>query len=74
MAKGNQTLVRGLAWFKNGIWKLRGLRRGFEKERCLLCREEDDAVHILLKCSAAKKWREQYLSSKWLNGDVAFRK
>jgi hypothetical protein len=30
----------GLAWFKTGIWKLRGIRKGFEKGRCPLCSEE----------------------------------
>jgi hypothetical protein len=25
----------GLAWFKTGIWKLRGMRKGFEKGRVL---------------------------------------
>jgi hypothetical protein len=39
-----------LAWFKTGIWKLRGVRKGFEKG-CPLCSEDEDAVHILLKCS-----------------------
>jgi hypothetical protein len=31
----------GLAWFKTGIWKSRGMRRGSEKERCPLCKKED---------------------------------
>jgi hypothetical protein len=37
----------GLAWFKTGIWELKGMRRGFEKGRCPLCREEEYAIHIL---------------------------
>jgi hypothetical protein len=56
----------GLAWFKTGIWKLRGMRKGFQKERCPLCSEEEDPTHILLKCSEIRKWREQFLSRKWL--------
>jgi hypothetical protein len=24
----------GLAWFKTGIWKLRAMRKGYEKGRC----------------------------------------
>jgi hypothetical protein len=56
----------GLAWFKTGIWKLRGMRKGFEKGRCPLCSEEEDSIHILLKCSETRKWREQFLSRKWL--------
>jgi hypothetical protein len=37
----------GLAWFKTGIWKLRGMRKGFEKGRCPLYSEEEDPIHIL---------------------------
>jgi hypothetical protein len=66
----------GLAWFKTGIWKLRGMRKGFEKGRCPLCSEEEDRIHILLKCSETRKWREQFLSRKWLrlNELIAFKK
>jgi hypothetical protein len=28
---------------------------------------EEDANHILLKCSETKKWREECVNSKWLN-------
>jgi hypothetical protein len=37
----------GLVWFKTVVWKLRGMRRGFEKGRCSLCRQNEGAVHIL---------------------------
>jgi hypothetical protein len=37
----------GLAWVKTGIWKLRGMRKEFEKGRFPLCSEDEDAVHIL---------------------------
>jgi hypothetical protein len=61
----------GLAWFKTGIWKLRGVRKGCYP----LCREEDGVIHILLKCSETRKWREQFLNNKWLNinEDVAYK-
>jgi hypothetical protein len=55
-----------LAWFRTGVWKLGGMRKGFEKGRCPLCSADEDAVHILLKCSETRKWREQFLSIKWL--------
>jgi hypothetical protein len=45
----------GLAWFRTGIWKLRGMRKGFEKGRCPICSEDEDAIHILLKCSETRK-------------------
>jgi hypothetical protein len=37
----------GIIWLKPGIWKLRGIRRGFEKRRCPL--------YLELKCSETKK-------------------
>jgi hypothetical protein len=42
------------------------MRKGFEKGRCPLCSEEEDPIYILLKCSEMRKWREQFLSRKWL--------
>jgi hypothetical protein len=58
------------------IWKLRGMRKGFEKGRCPLCSEEEDSIHIILKCSETRKWREQFLSRKWLslNEWIVFKK
>jgi hypothetical protein len=66
----------GLACFKTGIWKLRGMRKGFEKGRCPLCSEDEDATHILLKCLETRKWTEQFLSRKWLmlNEWIAYKK
>jgi hypothetical protein len=65
----------GLAWFKTGIWKLRGMRIRFEKGRCPLCSEDEDAIHIL-KCSETRKWREKCLSRKLLvlNEGIAYTK
>jgi hypothetical protein len=40
--------------------------KGFEKGRCPLCSEEEDPIHILLKCSETRRWREQFLSRKLL--------
>jgi hypothetical protein len=45
---------------------LGGTREGFEKGRWPLCREEKDALNILLKCSETRTQREQFLSIKWL--------
>jgi hypothetical protein len=56
----------GLARFETGIWKLRGTRQGSEKGRCPLRSEDEDAIHRYLKCSETRKWREQFLSRKWL--------
>jgi hypothetical protein len=35
----------GIIWWKAGIWKLRGIRRGFQSGRCPLCLGEEDAKH-----------------------------
>jgi hypothetical protein len=52
------------------------MRKGFEKGRCPLCSEDVDAIYILLKCSEMRKWREQFLSRKWLmlNEGIAYKK
>jgi hypothetical protein len=54
-----------IAWFRAGIWKLRGIRRGLEVGRCPLCNGEEDAIHILLKCAETRRLREQLLRRKW---------
>jgi hypothetical protein len=43
---------------------------------CLLCREVENTMHILLKCPETKRWRYQFLSAEWLkiNEEVAYRK
>jgi hypothetical protein len=42
------------------------MRKGYEKGRRPLCTGEEDALHTLLKCSEARKRREQLMSRKWL--------
>jgi hypothetical protein len=63
-------------WWKAGIWKLRGIRRGFERGRSPLCLGKEDAKYIVLKCFETKKWREEYVNSNWLNinEDLAYKK
>jgi Holliday junction resolvase len=66
----------GILWWKAGIWKLRAIRSGFEREKCPLCLGEEDAKHIILECCETKKWREIYVNSNWLNinEDLAYKK
>jgi hypothetical protein len=68
----------GIIWWKAGIWKLRGIRKVFERGRCPLCSGEEDANHIrvVLKCFEIKKWREEYVNSNWLNinEDLVYKK
>jgi hypothetical protein len=65
----------GIIWWKAGIWKLRGIRWGFERGRCPLCLGEEDAKHIILECCETNKWREKYVHSNWLNinEDLAYK-
>jgi hypothetical protein len=53
----------------------RGEQRVLERKMSL-CSEAEDSLHILLKCSETRKWREQLLSSKLLivNEEVAYKR
>jgi hypothetical protein len=66
----------GLAWMKAVVWKLRGIRRGWEKGTYPLCRDNEDAKHIPLSCPETKKWRMQFINKKWLciNEELAYKK
>jgi hypothetical protein len=52
------------------------VRKGSKKGRCPLCSKEEDSIHILLKCSETRKWREQFLSRKWFSRNewIVFKK
>jgi hypothetical protein len=45
----------GIIYLKAEIWKLRGIRRGFDRGSYPLCLGEEDAEHILLKYPETKK-------------------
>jgi hypothetical protein len=47
-----------------GIWKTRGISKGFEKGSCPLFYEQEDENRILLTCSVTTKWREKFLCKK----------
>jgi hypothetical protein len=42
-------------WWRIGIWKMRKIREGFEKEGCLLSYEEEDNKHMLITCPDTTK-------------------
>jgi hypothetical protein len=67
---------RCMAWWRFGIWKLRGSRKGVEKGTCSLCLGKEDTKHILLECPETKNWRMKMLCKRWLdiNEEVAYRK
>jgi hypothetical protein len=65
-----------IAWWRVGMWKLRGIRKGFEKGRVSLCCGLEDAKYILLIWTEIKKWREEFLCKTWtgLDQDLTFKK
>jgi hypothetical protein len=69
---GSRNDRMGIAWFRSGIWKLRGMKIG----RCTLCNGEEDAILILLKCPETRRLREHLLSRKWqiINDELAYKK
>jgi hypothetical protein len=71
-----QGMTMGIAWFRAGIWKLKAIGKGLEIGRCPLCKGEEDAVHILLKCPETRRLREHFLSRKWqiINEELAYKK
>jgi hypothetical protein len=64
----------GIAWFRAGIWKLRGMSKGLENGRCSHLMK--DTVHVLLKCPETRRLREHLLSRKWqtTNEEIAYKK
>jgi hypothetical protein len=44
--------------------------------RCPHCNGQEDAVHILLKCTETRRLREHLLSRKWqiINEELAYKK
>jgi hypothetical protein len=42
-------------------------QEGIERRRCPLCLGEEEDKHALLKFPETKKWREEFVCSKWLN-------
>jgi hypothetical protein len=54
---GSRNDRMGIARFRAGIWKLRGIRKGLEIGRCPLRNGEEDAVYILLKCPETRRLR-----------------
>jgi hypothetical protein len=73
---GSRNDRMGIAWFRAGIWKLRGIRKGLEIGRCPLRNGEEESMHILLKCPEARRLREHLLSRKWqtVNKELAYNK
>jgi hypothetical protein len=65
-----------MTWWRLGIWKLRGSRKGVEKGRRPLCLGTEGTKHILLECPETKYWRMEMLCKRWMdiNEEIAYRK
>jgi len=61
---GTSNERRGLTWLRLGIWKVKCKRRSVGKGRCLLYKEEENVVHILLRSNEIQRWREVFLDNK----------
>ena len=66
----------GLAWFRPGIQILRGKRKGREKDTWPLCQEEENMIHIFLKCKETQIWTDKFLNAKLLciKEEIAYKK
>jgi len=48
-------------WFTLGTWRLRGTMTGAGKGRHLLCKKEENVIHMLLKCKKTQWWRQKLI-------------
>ena len=44
---------------------MRGVNRSVEQGICSLSNEEENEIHILLKCKATQRWTENLLNDEW---------
>jgi hypothetical protein len=64
----------GTARLKAGIWKLRRIMWGFERQSCPLCLRGGGYPTRTVKYSETKKWRQKFIQSIWLsiNEDMVY--
>jgi hypothetical protein len=66
----------GWAWMKAEVWKLRGIRRGWDKGTCPLCRGNEMLSIYRWAAQKPKTWRMQFVNKKLLciNKKLAYKK
>ena len=64
--EGDNKIREGWSWFRLGVWRSRGMRKNFEKDKCPLCLEREDEFHIMLGCNKTKEIRKNYIEDKIL--------
>ena len=62
----NNKIIMGWSWYRLGLWKSRGGRRNFPKDKCPLCGGVEDEYHILLLCCKLTELRKEYIEEKKL--------
>jgi hypothetical protein len=53
-----------IAWWRVGIWKTRGIKKGSVKGRCPLCYKQEGDKLTLLTSMETTKWREKLMCKK----------
>jgi hypothetical protein len=54
MNTGNER--SGRSRLKLGIWRLKGIRTRYKEASCILCLEDEDDKHIVIKCMEIIIW------------------
>jgi hypothetical protein len=62
----NKNGRKGAAWMKAGIWRVRGIKTGTDKGSFLLCVENEDINHPLLRFPQTNLEIRNF-TQKWLN-------
>jgi hypothetical protein len=58
---------RSIAWWRMGIWRLKGIRKDVEIGICPICKKE--GLSHILRCDGTKMWREEILDKRFWNID-----
>ena len=67
---GNNLKVRiGMSWYKMGVWKLKNIRKNFEANKCPLCLEQENEIHIILECKSTEELRERWIENRLVGGN-----
>jgi hypothetical protein len=51
--------IKGIGWWKMGIWRLKRMRGNNDKGVCPVCRNEEGASHIL-QCEGTRVGRDRW--------------
>jgi hypothetical protein len=60
--------MRGIGWWKMGIWKLKGVRGNIEQGICPVCNEEE-GWSLIFRCDETKSWRNDLVDKRFTSVD-----